>query len=68
LGRIFRGPQARFSPLHERSGPTIERPPLMRVFLPSLLIAVVVVLAIEAAFVANLEVRRVLASLSSRAD
>jgi hypothetical protein len=40
----------------------------MRVFLPSLLIAVVVVLAIEAAFVANLEVRRVLASLSSRAD
>jgi hypothetical protein len=40
----------------------------MRVFLPSLLIAVAVVLAIEAAFVANLEVRRILASLPSGAD
>jgi hypothetical protein len=37
----------------------------MRVFLSSLLIAVIVVLAIEAAFVANLEVRRALASLPS---
>jgi hypothetical protein len=40
----------------------------MRVILPGLLIAVVLILAVEAAFVANLEVRRVLASRFSSTD
>ena len=59
------------SPLNITPGAVGRRPQgdsPMRLLLPVVLTALVVLLAAEAAYVANLEIRRVLASLPSHID